>query len=1652
MTTQLMVVPAEIDLTSECASFPDRPENEIIRTEFLDSIDDVFRGDAEVLILDGADGIGKTTICAQFASRHKSTALSLFVRPSSRMCADPTYLHYDLCSQVHLATAKQPFSGESFPENYLITKLPLLQRVGRKLKKPILFVVDGLAELTEGDLHTRQFVLQELLQIGAPGFRFLLSGDPAALLPFMRTKPNYRSQIVTRLQRRDVEAYVADLGLPTDLVTEIEAVCKGNPGRLSQVRRILMSGLPAESLAERLQEAMPDLFRVEWEPVRSLSQTARLLLAIVAHDRFPRTIEQFAGILKEQVEEVAVIISKLSFLKVDPQSGVVTYASESFRRFASDQLRALEPQAISSVIDNLLEAEDSETALLALPSYLERVGRFDQLMKVLDPEHITKLAAQSGSLRVISERVQLGLATARRLHRQGEMTRFSIHSSVISEVLRADAWQAEIAAMVALDDYGAALALAEKAVLKEDVLHLLATIAHAQVEKGKEPDAVIIEQVRSLCTQVDPVGLGPRTFQIASEIMSFAPDLAISLVEKSADSSGNSSNALDAMYVALSISAAHRPDAKTDGAKVLEEVKAKIKGPEFKLLSTAVSVWALDYGVAELIVEVEKLEKPEDRLFLLRHWARINAAQPDSLKIVVYGVQLAIQSTGFSTNAALFRELATPLCFGRDVKEVEAIVRTINPQLATLEATGPVSEYVKLQMYLAVAESKYDREAMGNRLLDVYSSVREHKNLHIRAECTAALLDTLKTVDPLQALEGPLQMHSTIAADLEGDLQALLESTADHYEAAKQVVRALATSGFDVALHITSRLNTERRRDAVLDDLVDRILELPATEIDLSRLERALDLFADKDKHDDNVLAILERFAQEEHRSEDFAKQVPRLLDRIRQISGASNRARAAALAYKILGKVVNRDDERLRALADWQMESWRKIDVGWDRIGAGFSLASLVAEVAPELARRYVEEIRILRQEPTIDAYSPASAFDMSLRLAIRVWGGIVRSEDIGKDGLRRIGYLIDRLPSAGERAKLYSSLAVLAAVTDRPSLCKEIVTSRIDPLLGKIEDERYLWSVLVRCAPALYANHRGSALECLQQLPSDYRDEAYQRISLMKLGNYDPADPYKYSVGQGYQASHGTILDVLELIDLIQDDSDCYRLIERICDSVARTDKLSREQRADIPSRLEAMIARKFPNPRFIKHDGFKLVATAQKAKLEPFVRSVWQDLIRQAGAISNTADRAYILTVIASLLPPKEKAWRDDVFDQARQLTAELPSIKDRIERYEGLAERALEHNPKFSRECLEAAGRVLAADDQHDERRVERLIDLAYQIDPTFASSLASLMNDDPAKSAARRGPSSAGRTAGKRIETLKISHDLGSQSSDMHKLKKDYKLPQAAWMKLGALNGGKATVRPHDLEEYTQLAGEYPLSEAYPIMCWVIQNSVLRFQDTDHEISKLSSILDATLLSAGLAQQLAARTVVQYRAAREESRIKESKELIVIRPGERDRGCEFIREWVRAHVHDYLKICDPYFSLPDLEVLKLIKELRPNCSVQVLTSRKAQEKAGVATPYEESYKQYLRIHVLSDEPPPSEVVIAGTGSSGDCPIHDRWWLTEGSGLRMGTSFNSLGRSKESEVSIIAESEAAVLESRVDEYLARRRREFKGERVTYNIVVL
>ena len=124
---------------------------------------------------------------------------------------------------------------------------------------------------------------------------------------------------------------------------------------------------------------------------------------------------------------------------------------------------------------------------------------------------------------------------------------------------------------------------------------------------------------------------------------------------------------------------------------------------------------------------------------------------------------------------------------------------------------------------------------------------------------------------------------------------------------------------------------------------------------------------------------------------------------------------------------------------------------------------------------------------------------------------------------------------------------------------------------------------------------------------------------------------------------------------------------------------------------------------------------------------------------------------------------------------------------------------------------------------------------------------------------------------------------------------------------------------------------------------------------------------------------------------------------------------------------------------------ILRSANPACKIQILTSKKHHDQEGISSPDDEYLQQWHRIS--DQEPPETEIVIVGIESSGKSPIHDRWWLSKGGGLRIGTSFNSLGKTQDSSITRISGSEAEFLEIDVDQYLIYKKREYNSERLRY-----
>lgn len=1639
-----------MDLTVVCRSFPELPLPLIERGNFLDTIDGVFDSGTDVVVAEGEEGIGKTILLAQFARRHPDHTPSLFIRPTSRWGHDPEILRFDLCNQIQWAACQEELSSiEDASDAFLrsaVTKLQRRTRYGERF----FFAVDGLDEIPEHSAYVRELVLG-MLPLGLPGFRFLLSGDLDELSQYLPEGVRRKSYLLSGFTPGQVLRYFEDLEVDRESLKEVSETCRAIPGHLDAVRRILRTGTDVRDLLKEWPDKQ--LFEIEWNRVDSHNGEQVTLLAILAHDLRRHTVNDLARITDLPPAAVRTHVENLGFVSKTPE-GELAFVSEAFRSFAARQLRHVRDKANDLLINHLLRDPESYTALRYLPGYYESAGRLEDILNYLSSDHFPRMLKCSQSLGPVKKQAQLGLDTARELRRDGDLVRFAIAKSVMTEVGSTSIWQSEIEARVALSDYDSAVALAQSSILKEERLQLLATIARAKCQQGLSPSLELQDQIRQLYSQIDCTSLDDqRVVEIAEDLIYSEPELAIEMVEEATDAMVDE-NALDWAFAKLAIRASSSNHGEYQSINAAHNIRSRIQDPDLRSLSGAVSLLVGDYRAAEVVDWVSKnLESVDKRLYILRQWAVDNREREDAPEVVRSALDLTIQSTPYAPNAGVFRQIATPLPFISDSAVARDLVDRFDAQKGTVERYGPTEDYVRLQLSLARAESKYDFDAACNRFLDVYQYASELDDLAVKTGCMARMVTTLAEMDPGSRLETEASLHSRVQRELISDTETLLDATAEQYYAARNVIRALAKQRPETALDLAKRLNTEARRDLAFLELVRSASQACPDELDLIIIRNVIDCVSDPELRDEAVIEVLKRLASISERDERLAQAALPLSAYVQKIRDAGERCRACCLAHSFF--LAQDPDEYFGLLSHFQrlLESaWEAIDVGWHKVDVGFRVARALAEDSLETARAYSKATEQCRERSLLDNKSAALTYSGCIRLAIRAYGGLLPTELDSPGDIERLGQLIGRLPSNGERAKLWAELALQCYINRRLDECRQIVVEHVKPALQGVpeEDSRYRAEATVTVAPALYCAHRQTALDCISDLPRSYRDEAYAKICELLLSHQPPSEPYAAVTGHVYDISYEEIVDICELLKLMDHDNSIYHFIESIVDSVVagrRRRDFSRQQKADIVTRLEAIVAR-FPRKRHIKHNGYKIAAQAQVARMKRFRSEEWIELVESARSrVPNLADRALVLCMIAAAMPTRERNRQIAVFEEAESLVEAIPSTLDTIERYENFASLILNIDVNRAKDFLNSAMSFARTDKPELYSHQRRIINLAYMIDEGFAESLASLADDDPARVETRANIK-------RQLYVLDLKSKMANQveSGETAERSSPLHLSRAAWKLLGELNAGRTVPVPLDhSRNLIQPAADLPFKRSYSVMAWMIENAKRQLASALTR-ERFRPIFEAILLGSELAAALAARSSAKLERIKCRTIEYSEEGSMLIRAGEREKALKALKDWFEHEVERYLKICDPFFGPEDLEVLQLLRSVNPTCRVQILTSKK-QHDQDVKKPWEETYRNYWRLQISSSQdPPPTDVVIVGVRSTGKSPIHDRWWVTDGKGIRIGTSFSSLGMGSSSEISELIEHEARAREAEADQYLGHNTRQYNGERLDYTIFTL
>ena len=147
--------------------------------------------------------------------------------------------------------------------------------------------------------------------------------------------------------------------------------------------------------------------------------------------------------------------------------------------------------------------------------------------------------------------------------------------------------------------------------------------------------------------------------------------------------------------------------------------------------------------------------------------------------------------------------------------------------------------------------------------------------------------------------------------------------------------------------------------------------------------------------------------------------------------------------------------------------------------------------------------------------------------------------------------------------------------------------------------------------------------------------------------------------------------------------------------------------------------------------------------------------------------------------------------------------------------------------------------------------------------------------------------------------------------------------------------------------------------------------------------------------------------------------------------EEPKALSIIKNWA-SNATGFIKITDPFFGLDELDFVNLIRGVNPSIPIFILTSRKHQNI--IQQPWDDAYQSHWRMKISDSEAGEVTMTVVGKITNDEHPIHDRWWLTENNGLRFGTSANSLGTVKVSELSALDQSDTTAKLIEVDRYFS------------------
>lgn len=1590
---------------------PAAPTDEVSRDAVVRKITTNFSSNCQQQMITGPIQSGKTNLLSQFARFHNKKTISYFITNNPLSQLQHTFL-YSLCCQLSIIL-KTNLPQETIELNQLKSLFTALctnlYMLARKENCSYYFIIDGIEQAFSGVEGER---IIDLLPIETKQHSpYLLLSCRSDIIKSLPLSFNILTTELMSFSIHETEAYFSDSDFSTKEIKNIHEKYNGIPGLLKIIKdtkRIYPNkDLIVPDNLNRLIDHQIDL------TFANISSATKSALEYLAISPAPLSLNILTGLIEIEETSLTQELLKTRLIQLNIIHGSIEYINElsreNVKKKIGDQAKYLIEQLTVYVRDNY--RDDFLLALLYKESQ-DYLG----LKSQLSSNAILASTQANGDISHVVQRLRIASDMAQQQNDIQGLLKWTLGIAAAKSFVDHTVDQNEIWALLSIRESHTALRKIYAIPENSSKIRLLARAYTSMRENGEKISSAAKEELTSMVNTLSVDTIDKEiAHSIAVDLLPILPDTAISMLEKTIQQRKEQG------IIELAIEELSTPNENEDRSG---DFSNGIEGFTFLFPSL------LRNRPFNKLLEELKPKTTKAKEYIIREWCKQNRKNPNIIQAINLWLDVVEDDHNFIIVLRSLRQISEIVMIVPVDKRMYLLNRLKVPKYTSINA--PKEEWIRLRLNLAEGLYAIEPEIAWKEIIDIHTYINEGSlALDEQAFCLARLRLAIHRIKPSN-----IEILRKIERQFEKIFSSLLENSAEHYDTLHDTIETITNINPEDALIVASELNTRNRRIKAFHIVLESSLYY-YNQKDISNIIRdALDLLGSLDESNRDL--TLNRIVRN-IRIRNISlcqKNIDTLLIYINEIRDSIIKSEALA-NLSVLYKNISLESSNI--LINQSVDEWRKEDNLSICLESGFNLVQIFSKVDMDYAKSFYSEVQKLQYQPG----SGLALGDLGLAYTI-VLDQVIRVLSIDQfselnDTIRLIEQLIARIPARRTRIQMYGKLASSAYRSGFKPRGDEIVRTRVISEIRNMRNSRDRNACLVFCLPVIFAYDQEEAELLAKPLPTSSKNEAWHSVALSCISHNLLGDQINDARNIRIQSDRPKLQKAIQAITHITYD---YLLLNAIT-AISTSIETSYEKEIDVTQALDLLVKleeqahdrNRLPDQENIKHEGYVILAESaiHRVKSNIYIKvsnkrdlskrdieASWISICQKSRLIPNIADRVFVLAIVARDLSNyyihiKNKVFVKSLLDESYQLISNIPAMLDRLDRIEAIADTwrqigEKEQSKFLLKFILESLNELQSVG---FDQRLASITQLAYKISPDFADEIVSRFDTrHPA-------PSFSAHNIALEIEKL-VGNPSKITDRKKYTLTSGAILSATAQHMLRDIISGKGTILSLQvLSNWLKSSQMYHQEVILNITEWIIESLYYKYH-----LHSTKELVDTLLDISNLIYQLSHWVSPSLRSGIPES-IQNSfsalgTNFIVFQAGESERAQRWLNQWLSENAHKYLKICDPYFSIEQIEYFRNIPI---DCKIIVITTDKKLDLSRGPDALKEDIVLYWN-KISSQSIPITQFLIVPKDT--DNAFHDRAIITFNKGIDLGQSLNGLGKSQ-GKITILQEEEAKELEN-------------------------